>query len=259
MLKLILLVFLITGCSLGSFLVGKLDSYLAMKTADRLHLYTKQETQLELDIEALFNRVKPQMKIIHHNLKEINDQKKLHVSKDQLNRVKLAFKPMFNDMALLLAKYVGQMTEKQSTKFLNDLKKRNEKAKKKLTIKRSIKKVPPKFEEFFGELTEEQHDLIKNQIQPFFNWKEQRYRTNIKMHNDLSAIGFGNDRAELVKKSYQKVIQGTFVNIDEGNLDKIVDLINQLLATLKKKQIEHLKDKLELSIEIIDKFIQTKY
>lgn len=255
----LILLFIFISCSVGSLLIGQLDSYVTIKTAERYHFYTKQEDRFEEDLGNLFNEVKPQMMAINAQLKYIRNKKEKRVTQEELNAVRNAFKPMFKKMTLVIAKYVAENTEKQMKLYLDDLEKRNNKAEKKLKKERYQKRIPKKFAEFFGELTSEQKKYLSENIAPFLAWNTHRSKINNEMFLGLLNAPYDKTRKVTVQQVFDKVVAGFFVNLDQGNLDAIVQIINNFLKTLTKEQKNQINDKLDLAIGIIDSFIENKY
>jgi hypothetical protein len=220
-----LILILLISCSFGgSLLIGQLDSYLSMKTADRLHLYTKQEDALEQDIQKILNRSQAQI--------------------------------IFTSMTDLIGKYSAQLSKLQMEKFLKDLNKRNQKTEKKLNEKRYKKRIPNKFKEIFGSITNNQEQLLQQNISPFLAWNIQRHKVNSKLYSSLQKTN--GPSAEIIQ-IYKKVQAGLNVNFEQGNLDNIIHIINEFTQTLTKEQVKTINEKLDLVIDIMKSYLTKKY
>lgn len=248
---------LLISCSFGgSLLIGQLDSYLSMKTADRLHLYTKQEDALEQDIQKILNRSQAQIKNILAVLVSIRERENKQIKNAELNLIKKNFKIIFTSMTDLIGKYSAQLSKLQMEKFLKDLNKRNQKTEKKLNEKRYKKRIPNKFKEIFGSITNQQEQLLQQNISPFLAWNIQRHKVNSKLYSSLQKTN--GPSAEIIQ-IYKKVQAGLNVNFEQGNLDNIIHIINEFTQTLTKEQVKTINEKLDLVIDIMKSYLTKKY
>ena len=256
-----LLLFFLFACSIGRFFIGSLDTYVTSKTADRLQLYTKQETALGLDIEKLFNQVKPQIKIIEQNLKTLRAKSSLQLEKELVDSSISEFVIAYNLGVELVNKYNQQMTEKQYGLFMKDYKKKLEKKQKKHNLKRYKKIVPKKFEDIFGELRKDQTELLKNNAQVFLNWSKRRFLQEDVHYKSLVVAQSKADlkeRNELVDKAY-KTLQNSVDEDFKNHLNAVIKVINQFLQTLNDSQRSELNEKVDLALGIMEAFINHRY
>ena len=243
--KFVILFFLV-ACSFGSLLIGTLDDYVTSQTADRLQLYTKQETELGKDVAKTFNELKPQVKVILQNLKKLKEQKEKNISREIYQPVGLNFTQAYQRSTQIISKYTQKMSDKQLDLFLKDFEKR---------IK---KKSPEKFEEIFGEIHKEQKEIIKNAAQIFLDWNTLRHKTNVTLYQALKSAQNKPNKKELIQAAYLNVEKTIEVNF-KTNIKPVLSLINQFLDTLNKEQKEVINDKLETAIEILQAFIKHEF
>lgn len=255
--KFVILFFLV-ACSFGSLLIGTLDDYVTSQTADRLQLYTKQETELGKDVAKTFNELKPQVKVILQNLKKLKEQKEKNISREIYQPVGLNFTQAYQRSTQIISKYTQKMSDKQLDLFLKDFEKRIKKREKKLSLKRYKKKSPEKFEEIFGEIHKEQKEIIKNAAQIFLDWNTLRHKTNVTLYQALKSAQNKPNKKELIQAAYLNVEKTIEVNF-KTNIKPVLSLINQFLDTLNKEQKEVINDKLETAIEILQAFIKHEF
>ena len=252
--KFLIFLFLM-ACSFGSLLIGTLDDYVTSQTADRLQLYTKQETELGKDVAKTFNELKPQVKVIVENLKKLKQQKAKKITEEIYQPVGQNFVQAYQKSTQIISKYTQMMSDKQLDLFVKDFEKRIKKREKKLTIKRYKKKSPEKFEEIFGEIHEGQKEIIAEAAQIFLDWNTNRHQTNVTLFNALKAAQNKPNKKELIQKAYLEV-EVTIEKNFKTNIQPILSLINQFLDTLNKEQKEVINDKLETAIDILQAFIK---
>lgn len=256
-----LFLFFLFACSIGRFFIGSLDTYVTSKTADRLQLYTKQETALGLDIEHLFNQVKPQIKIIEQNIKTLRAKKEIVLDKKLVDSSISEFVIIYNLGVELVNKYNQQMTEKQYGLFMKDYQKKLEKKQKKHSLKRYKKMVPEKFEEIFGELSEEQIKLLKNNAKVFLNWSKRRFlQEDVHYKSLVVAQGKADlkERNDLVDKAYQSLQRSADEDF-KNHLGSVIEVIDQFLKTLNQSQRRELNEKVDLALGIMEAFIKHQY
>ena len=112
------------ACSFGSLLIGTLDDYVTSQTADRLQLYTKQETELGKDVAKTFNELKPQVKVIVENLKKLKQQKAKKITEEIYQPVGQNFVQAYQKSTQIISKYTQMMSDKQLDLFVKDFEKR---------------------------------------------------------------------------------------------------------------------------------------
>lgn len=256
-----LLLFFLLACSVGRLFVGSLDTYVTAKTADRLKLYTKQETALGLDIEKLFNEIKPEIKLINQNLNKIKKSQPLDLEDEIVKATLEAASSAYIKGVKIVAKYNAQMTQKQLNLFLKDYEKKVEKKRKKLKLKRYKKILPERFEEIFGELNKNQIALLKTNAETFLGFSKRRFNEQEIHLNALKEANAESDREKQIKKildSYT-VVENSVKEDLTIHLPTVVKVINQFFKTLTKDQRDELEEKTELAQGIMEAFIKHKY
>ena len=252
---------LLASCSLGRFFIGSLDNYVTAKTADRLQLYTKQETSLGLDIQKLFNEVKPQAKIIYSHLDAQRKTDSYALSSEKRDLVLQAFVEVYHLGINLINKYNQMMSQKQLSLFLKEYKKKIEKKRKRLKVKRYKRILPERFEEIFGELNSLQTKLLKDNAEIFMLFNKKRFEEEETHFNDLTEASKAENienRNKLIDQSYHK-IKISSADHFKNELPKVLKIINEFMKTLSKKQKEEFKEDLDLALDIFQAFLKHKY
>lgn len=255
----------LTSCGVLKLFVGKLDYYVAKKTASRLNLYVKQEEKLHIDIEKLFDALKPEVKTFTKALVEFPKKDK-NVTQTDINIFFQIIKPALENALLksttVLAQYLSILSEKQRKEFLTELEEKNNKATKALKKNKYFEHITERFEMLLGKLTPKQKLIFKKYRYTYQRWQEKRIKINLSFEQQLKVIFQEKDESKrltllmaLTKKSttnFMATFEGTIFD----------DILKSYFLVIKNATIDQreiLEEKTEFILGIMNSFIKVKY
>ena len=264
-LSIILLSFMITSCSMVGLLIGKLDYYVAKKTSSRLNLYVKQEDKLHRDIEVLFDNLKPDAQSLKSLLASIpKKDKKIgqEFFPDFIGKFKPIFRSVFEKSFTLITRYLGMLTEKQQKLFIDDLEKKNKKARKNLKKNMFFEKVSERFAMLLGKLTPKQKLILKKYRYTFKRWQERRLDINLDFEQGLKKSFTIKDptlKNVSLKKLGLQMTNQYMATLEGAVFDEIIKSYYLVIKEANPDQRETLDSKVEFINNILTNFIKTQY
>jgi len=239
--KIFLLFFLIlNGCSFKSLVLPNLSFIIADRVDSTLHLYNEQEYEVRDAIKRLLTEEKERFRKIQNyfnaiNIQNVDEQKGYQFFAD--NYYAIALK-----VNRILAKQMARLDKNQLKKFKKTIEEDNEEVRKRASEKKP-KDFYKRYSYFFGELTENQKEMIKKNMFLFRNLAKRRMEERLKTQKDLDRILKLGD----VAKKEESIIKLFDKNADRSKLTperkKSMQQFKNFVNSLTPSQVEHFHKK----------------
>jgi hypothetical protein len=255
---------LLTSCSLSGLLIGKLDYYITMKTAQRLDLYVKQEQQLGKDVSKLLDTLKPEaqeIQAVAQKLLTSIDHLSKPIIKTNAKKLKRAYQSAYQKIAKTLVFHLNVLTPKQQVPLLESFVSENKKLEKRIAVNKFYEKIISRFELLFGNLTPKQKFIIKKNRNAYKKWQVKRLARNKFIENQMASSFTKTTKEKFtgLKKIYEENLDATLDTLQGDHFDGIVLTYSEVILSISDKQKIVFKEKLEFIINILNKFIKNKY
>ncbi|MDE1465401.1 hypothetical protein [Spartinivicinus poritis] len=247
----VIITILLVGCSFQSLIIRNIPSLVADRIADTLALSSLQEKSLEKELKVLLTNEKPRIVKIKAFLKNIS------VSHFDANQVHQYIAENYFEVAkqvnILLAKYMLLLNTKQKLAMYANFSEENEAFSEKIEDY-DVDGVFDRFQFFTGSLTDKQKAMITNKMAVFKSLLEERLARRLDTQSQIAKIldtDVPDKQAKLISLLNQKAI---FYPANK-NRKQIILLINQIVSSTNKEQIEAIEKSREKLIGWLDDYL----
>ncbi|MBT3983867.1 MAG: hypothetical protein HOE90_21100 [Bacteriovoracaceae bacterium] len=238
-----LLIFLplfLSSCGIKEVIVANFDLILTKKIGDEFHLNSYQRDSLKKDIQSY---LKNQKMLASSLLKQLEKhQIKNAVVSDDFIYLKGIYTEIAVSFSAILSKYLAQLNPYQLGKFKQNLQQRNQSLK--ISTLANTSPAKKRFGKFFGDLREDQINLIKGGSDIFNKISQQRYDRRLSFQRDLLDLLGSNEPVHRKQELVHKLFTQYNLKLKFGHEQKLAMGITQkIVSGLGSSQIDYFSDK----------------
>jgi hypothetical protein len=230
----------LSSCGIKEVIVANFDLILTKKIGDEFHLNSYQRDSLKKDIQSY---LKDQKMLASSVLKQLEKhQIKNAVVSDDFLYLKGIYTEIAVSFSVVLSKYLAQLNAYQLNKFKLNLQQRNQSLK--ISTLAGTPPAKKRFGKFFGDLREDQINLIKGSSDIFNTIAQKRYDRRLSFQKNLLDILASNAPVQRKRKMVQKLLTQYNLKLKFGPEQKLaMGTVQKIVNGLGRSQIDYFSDK----------------
>lgn len=253
---LLILVFALSSCGFQNFFIRNIDYFISSKITGKLHLYSKQEDQLDKDITVFLNQQKEQAKNL---VTIVNDTDIANPITRNLIEIRKYYYLIAKDLSKIISKNMEQLDEKQISEFLNNIRKENQDLENEIA-EFDLKKSYKFLNNFIGSLTDEQRKLAEEYRDYLKMRQVERHKKRIAAYAKIAEIYQSKQNIQLqFNQLFDSLNDPEKAKAPSSNDQKIYELVDKIRLSLNEKQKKHFNDKKKEVLEMLKYFISYQY
>ena len=251
----ILILSLYIGCAAKELVVRNADTMIEYQVTKRLPLYPKQKDELSKDIDAFLNNEKAIAKEILPVIDQLNLDKP-HEIDEPYNKLSVFYRKLSKDFSTVLAKHMVTLSKIQQKEFFANLDEENKKFADK-TQKERRQEAQNNMEKFFGDLNDNQVDIIKSYDEFYKKNNEMKLIRRKELHANFKKILEGS----LSDEEKRNALLSAYLAHQDTNFEesKVLEIAKKIIPTLTKDQKKTFREKASEVKEVLRYFIQANY
>lgn len=254
-LHLILILSFTCACAAQKVAVNNADTLISYQVTKRLPLYSEQKKKLDTDIDEFLQRSKSKASEILPVIDEI-DLKDPGALDSQYKRIEAFYKYISADFSVLMSLHMAKLDKIQQEEFFSNMADENRDLEKK-NKRDLIKEVEERFDQFLGDLTDNQKNIIRS-YDPYYQERaEKRLENRKKLYQVFKDI-YAQEASPDAKA---KLFQEAFVKYQNESIDsnKNVEILQKLIPTIDQSQREYFRNKASEIRELIKYYLTVNY
>lgn len=251
--RLVLLLLVLTGCSLKSLVIPNLAYIMTEGVDKKLDLYYSEEKIVQSDLEELLKSEVITVVDLKKNLSELTFENfNPELVARNFSKYYAYFAPKLNR---ILSKQMAKFTPERQGELLaiaiDDNKTIENRIKKKRTDE-----IVKRYEFIFGEMSKEQVKMIDKNMNLYQELNKKRLARRLAIQAELKII-FKEEKQELRQKRIESLFNSQ-IDIEKGLKDfsPVLKLVKNILSTLSKEQVKSFKSKQLLADDWLIAFIE---
>jgi hypothetical protein len=245
------------GCGFKSLVVPNLDWLLERKLVKELNLNAKQKKALKKDVDSFLEGRKIQAKRLSKKLEslDLNTLNAERLSEDFF----FEYKDFLKAFLPIYSKYLSQLSQEQLVSLEENFREKNDEIKERIEDF-SIEKSIDRYEEFFGDLSEKQKNILEGNSANFLSVSKERLERRISYQKSLLEI-LKEDVSSTAKQEKIEKLSWDY-NTDRSRseaLKKNTEASQKVFDLVDQKQRDHLKRKLADIQSWIGRFLEENY
>lgn len=245
----------LSSCLLGKVLVTKLDTVIELRMGHTMQLYVAQDRVLEKDVAAFLNGHRTFVPELLTLVRAI-DPKKADLIPEQTQTLLKLYRGLVLDFTRdVLVKTVLTLDKSQRKVFFDKLREQNEELREKLKVGRT-EEYHDRMEYFVGDLTDAQLEALRPFEKEFHEQDTARLARREQFQAQLAPL------LELQTPDRQARVLAAFeASFEAGTvaIPGIVRFLQELCRRLNKDQREHLEERRQDIIDILQGYAATTY
>lgn len=251
-----ILVSLLVSCSFESLIISNLDFFLTNQIAKSLSINYYEKKTLNKEVQVLLNDNKAIATSLKNHLLKM-DLKKVNVKQEMFFLGDVYFK-IAKQINPIISKRIAGFEDSKYMSFIEVLKEENREIISK-NKEKDIDYYAKKFEFFFGELNNDQKNMVSKIIPLFGKLQNQRLKDRIKVQNQMKEIRLLKsitERENALVSLFNKASDRTTLS---DHLIELSNFLQNFLNFLTNEQVSYFKTKKNKYVEWTSKFIETNY
>lgn len=252
----IILLITLSGCGFQNFFIRNIDYYISSKITGKLHLYSKQEDQLDKDITVFLNQQKEHAKQL---ITIVTDTDITNSITRNLIEVRKYYYLIARDLSRIISKNMEQLDQNQITEFLNNIRKENQDLENEIA-EFDLQKSYKFLNNFIGSLTDEQRKLVEEYRDYLKMRQVERHKKRIATYAKIAEIYQSKQNIQLqFNQLFDSLNDPEKAKTPSLNDQKIYELVDKVRLSLTDKQKKYFNEKKQEVLEMLKYFISYKY
>ncbi len=250
------LLLLALGCTFQNLAVKQLDTLVSYQTGQRLALYTQQKKALDLDVKSFLLEEKGHVPRARALLQELPPPRTEALTQLWQRAMDL-YLAVARDYTRLLCRYLVQLDASQREIFFRKLAEENAELKKK-----KESSLPERLEFFLGPLSKDQRKILENDSGASRKRHRERLRRRVGLQAELKIqLERTFPTQEERTQELSKTLPALFEASQQAQVEdtSVRDLLGALLPTLTPAQLQHLREKRQEALGLLELFLETSY
>lgn len=248
-----------TSCGLKQIVIPNVDMAIERKLRKDMRLDRTQQKLLANDVDIMLNKLTgPTNKYLYPIVKDFNIEEinklKTELLIDRINKV---YFMASQELAIIMAKYMSQLNERQQRHQKKVYSKENKKIEKR-SKDYNTDLIIQRFEFFLGNLNQEQIKIIKEHKTQFMKKNKRRLAQRITLGEKIDNI-YKNEKNDLKRQklfldSYKEYIKKTQEYFKSEDTKSTYIMALNVIKASNKKQKERFQSKIETAADWIQYF-----